>query len=72
LTGTDSSRRILTHTTSQLSGACAHDSQSRPASTGSIRARKNPKTGRRHNLGTFASRAAPQKHERAVQFFKRG
>jgi hypothetical protein len=33
---------------------------------------KNPKTGRWRNLGTFASRAAAQKHERAVQFFKRG
>jgi hypothetical protein len=34
--------------------------------------KRNPKTGRRRNLGTFASRAAAQKHERAVQFFKRG
>ena len=34
--------------------------------------KKNPKTGRRRNLGTFATRAAAQKHERAVQFFKRG
>jgi hypothetical protein len=34
--------------------------------------KKNPKTGRRRNLGTFASRASAQKHERAVQFFKRG
>jgi len=34
--------------------------------------KKNPKTGRRRNLGTFASRAAAQKHERAVQFFKQG
>jgi hypothetical protein len=33
--------------------------------------KKNPKTGRRRNLGTFATRAAAQKHERAVQFFKR-
>ncbi len=33
--------------------------------------KKNPKTGRRRNLGTFASRAAAEKHERAVQFFKR-
>ena len=33
--------------------------------------KKNPKTGRRRNLGTFAARAAAQKHERAVQFFKR-
>jgi hypothetical protein len=31
----------------------------------------NPKTGRRRNLGTFGTRAAAQKHERAVQFFKR-
>jgi hypothetical protein len=29
------------------------------------------KTGRRRNLGTFATRAAAEKHERAVQFFKR-
>ncbi|MEA3072322.1 MAG: hypothetical protein QOD29_3768 [Alphaproteobacteria bacterium] len=32
----------------------------------------NPKTGRPRNLGTFKTRAAAQKHERAVQFFKRG
>lgn len=31
----------------------------------------NPATGRRRNLGTFTTRAAAQKHERAVQFFKR-
>jgi hypothetical protein len=31
----------------------------------------NPKTGRRRNLGTFTTRAAAEKHERAVQFFKR-
>ena len=34
--------------------------------------KKNPKTGRRRNLGTFSSRAAAEKHERAVQYFKRG
>jgi hypothetical protein len=34
--------------------------------------KKNPKTGRRRNLGTFATRAAAEKHERAVQYFKRG
>jgi hypothetical protein len=32
--------------------------------------KKNPKTGKRRNLGTFATRAAAQKHERAVQYFK--
>jgi hypothetical protein len=31
----------------------------------------NPETGRRRNLGTFTSRAAAEKHERAVQYFKR-
>src|SRR5262249_44882432 len=31
----------------------------------------DPKTGKRRNLGTFASRAAAEKHERAVQYFKR-
>jgi hypothetical protein len=31
----------------------------------------NPKTGKRRNLGTFRSRAAAEKHERQVQFFKR-
>ncbi len=33
--------------------------------------KKDPKTGRRKNLGTFATRAAAARHERAVQFFKR-
>jgi hypothetical protein len=33
--------------------------------------KKDPKTGKRKNLGTFKSRAAAKKHERAVQFFKR-
>ncbi|HEY0725427.1 MAG TPA: hypothetical protein VGD41_15805 [Pyrinomonadaceae bacterium] len=29
------------------------------------------KTGKRRNLGTFDSREAAEKHERAVQYFKR-
>jgi len=32
----------------------------------------NPKTGKRRNLGTFPTRGGAEKHERAVQFFKRG
>jgi hypothetical protein len=28
------------------------------------------RTGKRKNLGTFTSRQAAEKHERAVQFFK--
>jgi hypothetical protein len=31
----------------------------------------NPSTGKRRNLGTFRTRAAAEKHERAVQYFKR-
>jgi hypothetical protein len=31
----------------------------------------DPRTGKRRNLGTFKSRAAAEKHERAVQYFKR-
>jgi hypothetical protein len=31
----------------------------------------NAKTGKRRNLGTFATRTAAEKHERAVQYFKR-
>jgi len=33
--------------------------------------KKNSKTGKRRNLGTFKSLAAAQKHERDVQYFKR-
>jgi hypothetical protein len=33
--------------------------------------KKDPKTGKRRNLGTFNSRAAAEKHEREVQYFKR-
>ena len=33
--------------------------------------KKNPRSGKRRNLGTFRSRAAAERHERAVQYFKR-
>jgi hypothetical protein len=32
--------------------------------------KKDPKTGRRRNLGTFHTRQAAEKHERQVQYFK--
>jgi hypothetical protein len=32
---------------------------------------RNPKTGKRRNLGTFKTRQAALRHERAVQYFKR-
>ncbi len=33
--------------------------------------KKNPASGKRRNLGTFDTRAAAEKHEREVQYFKR-
>ncbi len=33
--------------------------------------KKDNKTGKRRNLGTFDSRTAAEAHERAVQYFKR-
>ena len=33
--------------------------------------KKDPRTGKRRNLGTFATRAAALKHDRAIQYFKR-
>jgi hypothetical protein len=33
--------------------------------------KKDPRTGRRRNLGTFSSRKAAEKHEGEVQYFKR-
>ena len=33
--------------------------------------KKDPKTGKRRNLGTFGTRAKAEEHERAVQYFKR-
>lgn len=32
---------------------------------------KDPRTGKRRNLGTFKTRAEAEQHERAIQFFKR-
>jgi hypothetical protein len=33
--------------------------------------KKDPKTGKRRNLGTFKTREAAEKHEREIQYFKR-
>jgi hypothetical protein len=33
--------------------------------------KKDPKTGKRRNLGTFDTREAAKRHEKEVQFFKR-
>jgi len=45
----------------------------RKLSTGEYRLysrKRDPKTGRRRNLGTFKSRRGAEQRERAVQFFK--
>jgi hypothetical protein len=31
----------------------------------------DPRSGKRRNLGTFTTRPAAERHERAVQYFKR-
>ena len=33
--------------------------------------KRNARTGKRRNLGTFTTRAAAESHERSVQYFKR-
>ena len=33
--------------------------------------KRNPKAGKRRNLGTFPTKEAAERHERAVQYFKR-
>jgi hypothetical protein len=33
--------------------------------------KKDPRTGKRRNPGTFPTREAAEQHEREVQFFKR-
>ena len=33
--------------------------------------KKSPRTGKRRNLGTFATKRAAQRHEREIQYFKR-
>jgi hypothetical protein len=50
---------------------CIHDPQIAIRSARLYSRKVNPRTGRRRNLGTFKSRAAAEKHERAVQYFKR-
>jgi len=55
-------------------GAIYTESMIRKLSSGEFRLysrKKDTKTGRRRNLGTFKTREAAEKHERAVQFFKR-
>jgi hypothetical protein len=60
--------------TSQASALHLWEPVIRKLKTGQYRLysrKKNPKTGKRRNLGTFDTRRAAEKHERAVQFFKR-
>ena len=54
--------------------ASFHNSMIRKLKSGGYRLysrKKNPKSGKRRNLGTFSSLAKAKAHERAVQFFKK-
>ena len=54
--------------------ACSTAAMIRKLADGKFRlySRKtDPKTGKRRNLGTFGTRAAAEKRERDVQYFKR-
>jgi hypothetical protein len=48
-----------------------HDPQTRIRRVSALFPQEGSKSGRRRNLGTFKTRAAAEKHERAVQYFKR-
>jgi len=48
-----------------------HDSKTAVRRIPPLLRKKNPKTGKRRNLGTFATREKAEAHERAVQYFKR-
>jgi hypothetical protein len=64
-------RQIRKNSSKKCSGANA---MIRKLASGEYRLysrKKNPKTGRRRNLGTFATRTAAEKHERDIQYFKR-
>ena len=54
----------------QAEGDVAHDSQTAIRPVPALFPKSDPKTGKR-DLGTFKSRAAAEKHEREVQYFKR-
>ena len=52
-------------------GGRKHDPQAGGGKYRLYSRKKNPRTGKRRNLGTFTSRKAAEKHERDVQYFKR-
>jgi len=53
------------------SARCEHDPQAAVRKIRLYSRKIDPKTGKRRNLGTFESRAAAEKHEREIQYFKR-
>ena len=55
-----------------VAARAAHMIRKLPSGEYRLYSRKvDPRTKRRRNLGTFTTRAAAEKHERAVQYFKR-
>jgi len=49
----------------------SHDSEKLKSGYRLYSRKKNPKTGETSELGTFKTKAAAKKHEKAVQYFKR-
>ena len=56
---------------SMLTEAPFHDPETTIGRVPALLPKGQSKTGKRRNLGTFKSRAAAEKHERDVQYFKR-
>jgi hypothetical protein len=48
-----------------------HDQKTEIRRLSIVFSQEKSKTGKRRNLGTFKTKAAANKHERAVQYFKR-
>jgi hypothetical protein len=48
-----------------------HDQETEERRLSPLFAQQGSEDGKRRNLGTLSSRAAAEKHEREVQFFKR-
>jgi len=63
-------RVVLNFTNQKEKGSCHMIRKLRSGQYRLYSRKVDPKTGKRRNLGTFATRRAAEKHEHAVQYFK--
>jgi hypothetical protein len=54
-----------------ITGDAIDDQETQAGRVPSLLPKKDPKTRKRKNLGTFDTREEAERHERAVQYFKR-